>query len=754
MPNLRSAKGIPNRDQLGDLTTLQAGQLLDWYVQHHKAYRAGPHYDVRFGTPQTGLFSWAVPRGLPEPGSKHLALQQPIHAHSYGSWEGEIPRGKYGGGTVTSEDVGKVLVDKVEPDKISFTVAHKKQPERYVLIKPKGMWKTDWLLINTTPTQPIEYTKQRYTTVDPKMAETVLSSLAPGSTVQAKVDGAASLTQLLRDKPEISSYRVSKLNERPIIHTERVFGKFPQTSIPKELEGTILRGELYGERNGQAIPPQELGGILNSSVANALQKQKRDNVQLKNMVFDVHRLGQSKMDINTPYDQRMEMLKTIMKYLPSDTFTLPQEAHTPEESLRLFKNIQSGGNALTREGVVVHPATGRPFKIKFGGEHDVIFHSVFPGEGKYTGTGAGGFHYTLSPDGPVIGKVGTGLSDEMRRELYQNSDMYKGRTVRIKAQEQLPSGAFRAPVFHSFHEDYPTATQPTSPDLLKAAASVVYGGDDASSPIPREQLESYINKVQTNTGLDLQKMPLITGKQNLLQNVGRYYFPKTVRQIPSRAMHWLNPIKAVRDIREEQTIEPASYYNRDFGTVNVNHVRPAVVGHEIGHYADFDLGKGPAYKSTIFNPFKDYKNSPYPDAITAEVNATTFARQAMGEKDWKRDSNFLTTALASYLYGTGHEFQKPNWDEWWRGDKMTYYSPHWKRTLPKMLQESDVQLRRESLRRAINSVARKANLAESPEEVPISTDRLGRLRWTDPKSKDLVTMARMILDAENQRVRG
>jgi hypothetical protein len=79
-----TALGIPDRQAYGDLSKVKPGELLDYIVQHHLARRAGPHYDVRFGSPQTGLYSWAVRKGLPgpggkHPGGKHLAAQQPVH---------------------------------------------------------------------------------------------------------------------------------------------------------------------------------------------------------------------------------------------------------------------------------------------------------------------------------------------------------------------------------------------------------------------------------------------------------------------------------------------------------------------------------------------------------------------------------------------------------------------------------------------------------------------------------------------------
>lgn len=74
----------------GNLGKLLNNQVYDYVVQEHDARRAGLHHDLRFGNKDTGLYSWAVPKGIPDQGKKHLAVQQPLHRHSYGTFEGEI----------------------------------------------------------------------------------------------------------------------------------------------------------------------------------------------------------------------------------------------------------------------------------------------------------------------------------------------------------------------------------------------------------------------------------------------------------------------------------------------------------------------------------------------------------------------------------------------------------------------------------------------------------------------------------------
>jgi DNA ligase D-like protein (predicted 3'-phosphoesterase) len=90
------------------------------------------------------LKSWAVPKEPPvESGVKRLAVQVEDHPVSYASFEGTIPEGEYGAGTVEIWDKGTYrLIDRKE-DKLIVEINGEKLKGPYVLVRLKD--KKNWL---------------------------------------------------------------------------------------------------------------------------------------------------------------------------------------------------------------------------------------------------------------------------------------------------------------------------------------------------------------------------------------------------------------------------------------------------------------------------------------------------------------------------------------------------------------------------------------------------------------------------------
>jgi DNA ligase D-like protein (predicted ligase)/DNA ligase D-like protein (predicted 3'-phosphoesterase) len=121
-------------------------EKLIFVVQEHNARRL--HYDLRLESGGV-LKSWAVPKGIPQTsGERRLAVQTEDHPYEYASFEGAIPKGQYGAGTVKIWDKGHFEPKLWEKDKIEFTLNGQTLKGRYVLVRlKKAKEDSAWLLL-------------------------------------------------------------------------------------------------------------------------------------------------------------------------------------------------------------------------------------------------------------------------------------------------------------------------------------------------------------------------------------------------------------------------------------------------------------------------------------------------------------------------------------------------------------------------------------------------------------------------------
>lgn len=130
-----------------------ASEFPRFVIQKHDATRL--HYDFRLEMDGV-LKSWAVPKGVPtSPGDRSLAIEVEDHPLDYGGFEGIIPEGNYGAGTVMLWDRGIYTVGGGDParayreGKIHLgLVGHKCRGEwTLVRLKPRDEDKPQWLLL-------------------------------------------------------------------------------------------------------------------------------------------------------------------------------------------------------------------------------------------------------------------------------------------------------------------------------------------------------------------------------------------------------------------------------------------------------------------------------------------------------------------------------------------------------------------------------------------------------------------------------
>ncbi|KIA83653.1 DNA ligase [Kaistella solincola] len=138
-----------------------SGKELVFVVQKHDASHL--HYDFRIEMDGV-LKSWAVPKGPSlDPDVKRLAMMVEDHPYDYRKFEGLIPKGQYGGGTVIVWDEGtyeaideagsdvkkqeKSLVEQLKSGKIKIRMHGKKLKGDFALVKAHGRGENGWLLM-------------------------------------------------------------------------------------------------------------------------------------------------------------------------------------------------------------------------------------------------------------------------------------------------------------------------------------------------------------------------------------------------------------------------------------------------------------------------------------------------------------------------------------------------------------------------------------------------------------------------------
>lgn len=138
-----------------------ADAVLHFVVQKHDATRL--HYDFRLEMNGV-LKSWAIPKGPSlNPEDKRLAMMVEDHPYDYRNFEGIIPPGEYGAGTVIVWDEGyyeplemeskskkeqeKFLLKQLETGSLKIALFGKKLKGEYALVHTKGRGENSWLLI-------------------------------------------------------------------------------------------------------------------------------------------------------------------------------------------------------------------------------------------------------------------------------------------------------------------------------------------------------------------------------------------------------------------------------------------------------------------------------------------------------------------------------------------------------------------------------------------------------------------------------
>jgi len=415
-------------------------------IQKHDASRL--HYDFRLEIGGT-LKSWAVPKGVPfSHGEKHLAVQTEDHPLAYIDFEGTIPEGQYGGGTVmvwdqgTFEPQSKAPMKDLAKGKLHFTLHGAKLEGEWYLVRLRD--EKQWLLIRGGDDMKPVSRKQEDTSA---LSGRSMRELAKGDRVwQSQETSKASSKSPKRRalKPAALPRFVDPMKARLAAHppkgdwsyeikfdgfralalkggsqvrllsrNEKDFGgKFPEVMealLSLDAREAIVDGEIValdekGRSSFQLLQARELG---------------QERPPLFFYAFDLLRLdGESLVDL--PLEKRREKLEHLLHGAPEIIRYSDTLGTDAKRLLAQAKKLGLEGLIGKRAGssYEIGKRTGAWIKLKLQQEQEFVIGGYTEPEGTrpYFGALLVGVHR----GGKLIysGKVGTGFDHALLKSLH------------------------------------------------------------------------------------------------------------------------------------------------------------------------------------------------------------------------------------------------------------------------------------------------------------------------------------------------
>lgn len=353
------------------------GEKLLFVIQKHDASHL--HYDFRLEI-RGVLKSWAVPKGPSmNPADHRLAMEVEDHPYDYKDFEGTIPEGQYGGGTVLVWDQGtyepaekiigkkqqeRWLLSNYHKNKLSIILDGKKLKGKFNLVKTYGKAENAWLLTKVKDGQELE-------TNITKKDQSVISGY---TILEVAMNSHSKVWQSNRAEPEPN---LSKVNEEAAELAAELNG--PEALNQSE-EADSQQSEVKHKTLGELFPKSKnkrsTRGILSeNSNWNKIFEEKiksEGSILIENQNLQLSNI-EKKLWKNTNKAQLIAYYNSIAKYI------LP---HLKDRPLSLFiKNHNAGAPGFyikDMEGfqpdfLDIH-ASPRKHKVK--GKSDIIDYPV------------------------------------------------------------------------------------------------------------------------------------------------------------------------------------------------------------------------------------------------------------------------------------------------------------------------------------------------------------------------------------------
>jgi bifunctional non-homologous end joining protein LigD len=359
-------------------------------VQRHDARRL--HYDFRLER-DGALASWAVPKGVPlEPGEQHLAVHVEDHPLEYARFEGEIPQGQYGAGTVEIWDSGTYeLVEEKRNGGLTVRLHGDRLEGTWALVPAKlsGDPK-NWLIIRKRE-DAARVGRSDYA----PMLATLVSQLpsAPGWTFEVKWDGYRALAYVRGGECSLVSRRGNDLTAR-------------FESVAKQIVPAVRSPHCV--LDGEVCALDEKGRASFSAM-----QQGKSGTPLRYYAFDLLELDGEPL-VGLPLAERRARLERLLD--PGSRAVRLSEAFDDGAALLVAAEQQE------LEGVIAKRVDSRYqegkrtrdwLKVKTHGRQEVVIAGYTSGRGRRGGRFGSLILGLYEDDGQLVyvGNVGTGFDD-------------------------------------------------------------------------------------------------------------------------------------------------------------------------------------------------------------------------------------------------------------------------------------------------------------------------------------------------------
>jgi bifunctional non-homologous end joining protein LigD len=364
-------------------------------VQRHDARRL--HYDFRLER-NGALASWAVPKGVPmEAGQRTLAVHVEDHPLEYATFEGEIPRGEYGAGSVEIWDSGTYeLLEEKRNGQLTVRLHGKRLEGVWTLVPahldgdPKN-----WLILRKREDGAGGVQRRRYR----PMLATLESKVPTGRDwlYEVKWDGYRAIAYVRGGDTTLISRNDNDLTER-------------FRAVARAVANAVRTPECV--LDGEVCALDERGRATFSAMQ---QSHGRRDAQYVYAVFDVLEVeGEPLVDL--PLNERRKRLEQVIARR-SKAFRTVQISEAFDDGLALFEAAKEQGFegiiAKRRESAYAEGRRTRDWlKVKTHGRQEFVVVGYTKGQGRREG-GFGSLLLAVNDDGELryVGNVGTGFTD-------------------------------------------------------------------------------------------------------------------------------------------------------------------------------------------------------------------------------------------------------------------------------------------------------------------------------------------------------